>query len=47
MPTISHAKANVLSSSKNPNVRIPGAFNHNVVTESGAMNFASRNVRRE
>ena len=47
MPAVSHAETNVLSSSKNPNVRIPGAFNNNVVSKSGAMNIASRRVRRE
>ena len=47
MPTISHSETNVLSSSQNPNMHITSAFNNNVVTESGAMNFMSRRVCTE
>jgi hypothetical protein len=47
MPAISHAETNELSSSTYPNVRIPGTFNDDIMTESSAMNFASGRVRRE
>jgi hypothetical protein len=47
MPTVSHSETNVLSCNQNPNVHIPGAFNNNVVTESGAIKSMSRRVRSE
>ena len=37
MPAISHVKRNVLSSNKNLNVHIPGAFNNNVMAKSGVI----------